>query len=113
MDCEHVRKRIQGTEAGGSINVRNEDSFVMHTWVEGYVVCFEPEANAIAKLTQCQAIAHQVGGPNVVHGLGSRAENERPVAGSDLCHEVKIKTVISCEFYLLRGRRILNDDFAR
>lgn len=67
----------------------------------------------IAKLTQCQAIAHQVGGPNVVHGLCSRTENERPMAGSDLCHEVKIKTAIFCEVYLLRGRRILNDDFAR
>jgi hypothetical protein len=89
MYCKHVRKRIQGTEPDGSIHVRNEDSFVVHTWMEGNGVCLGPDASAIAKLTQCQAITHQVGSPNVVHGLGSRTENERPVAGSDICREVK------------------------
>lgn len=74
-------------------------------------VYFEPGKDAAAKLTQRQAGAPQVRSPDVIHGLGPRTENERPIAGSDAVS--RGKTVISCEFNLLRGRHILNNDFAR
>ena len=50
---------------------------------------FEPGVIGIEKLTQGQAIVHQVGGPDVVHGLGSWTENERPVVEPGVNREVK------------------------
>jgi len=50
---------------------------------------FEPGVSAIEKRTQGQAIVHQVGGPDVVHGLGSWTENERPVVEPGVNREVK------------------------
>lgn len=60
-------------------------------WWKIITYVIEPEVGLIAKLTQRQAVAHQVRGPDVVHGLGSRTEDERPVAGSDICCRAKKK----------------------
>jgi len=89
MDRQHIRKSIQDAEPTGGIYVRDENTFVVHTWMESGLMRSEPWLDAIEKLTQGQALVQQVGGPDVVHGLGSWTENERPVNGSGVIREVK------------------------
>lgn len=36
------------------------------------------------KLTQCQAVAHQVASPDIIDGLGARIEDKGSVLGSDI-----------------------------
>ena len=43
-------------------------------------MCFEQKANVAEKLTQRQAVSHQVRGPDVVDGFGSRIEDEGSTA---------------------------------